>query len=50
MILRAAKTGGSQVWLAEKEVFTVDELLYALMVQSANDAAVATSVALAQKT
>ncbi len=38
---KAAKTGGSQVWLAEKEVFTVDELLYALMVQSANDAAVA---------
>jgi serine-type D-Ala-D-Ala carboxypeptidase (penicillin-binding protein 5/6) len=39
--VKAAKTGGSQVWLAEKEVFTVDELLYALMVQSANDAAVA---------
>jgi serine-type D-Ala-D-Ala carboxypeptidase (penicillin-binding protein 5/6) len=38
---KAAKTGGSQVWLAEKEVFTVDELLYALMVQSANDSAVA---------
>ncbi len=38
---KAARTGGSQVWLAEKEVFTVDELLYALMVQSANDAAVA---------
>ena len=38
---RAAKIGGSQVWLAEKEVFTVDELLYALMVQSANDAAAA---------
>jgi len=38
---RAARTGGSQVWLAEKEVFTVDELLYALMVMSANDAAVA---------
>ncbi len=38
---RAAKTGGSQVWLAEKEVFTVEELLYALMIQSANDAAVA---------
>lgn len=38
---KASKTGGSQVWLAEKEVFTVDELLYALMVQSANDAAVA---------
>jgi D-alanyl-D-alanine carboxypeptidase (penicillin-binding protein 5/6) len=38
---RASKTGGSQVWLAEKEVFTVEEMLYALMVQSANDAAVA---------
>ena len=38
---RAATTGGSQVWLAEKEVFTVEELLYALMIQSANDAAVA---------
>lgn len=38
---RAAKTGGSQVYLKEKEVFTVDELLFALMIQSANDAAVA---------
>jgi serine-type D-Ala-D-Ala carboxypeptidase (penicillin-binding protein 5/6) len=38
---KAAKTGGSQVWLAEKEVFSVDDLLYALMVQSANDSAVA---------
>lgn len=38
---KASKTGGSQVWLAEKETFTVDELLYALMVQSANDSAVA---------
>jgi len=38
---KASKTGGSQVWLADKEVFTVDELLYALMIQSANDAAVA---------
>ncbi len=37
----AAKTGGSQVFLKEKEQFTVDEMLYALMVQSANDAAVA---------
>jgi D-alanyl-D-alanine carboxypeptidase (penicillin-binding protein 5/6) len=34
-------TGGSQVWLAEKETFTVEDLLYALMIQSANDAAVA---------
>jgi D-alanyl-D-alanine carboxypeptidase (penicillin-binding protein 5/6) len=38
---KASKTGGSQVWLAEKETFTVDDLLYALMVQSANDSAVA---------
>jgi D-alanyl-D-alanine carboxypeptidase (penicillin-binding protein 5/6) len=38
---KAAKTGGSQVWLAEKESFTVEDMLYALMVQSANDAAVA---------
>ena len=38
---KASKTGGSQVWLAEKETFTVDDMLYALMVQSANDAAVA---------
>ncbi|MBW8782784.1 MAG: D-alanyl-D-alanine carboxypeptidase [Verrucomicrobia bacterium] len=35
------RIGGTQVWLKEKEVFTVDELLYALMIQSANDAAVA---------
>ena len=38
---KASKTGGSQVWLAEKESFTLDEMLYALMVRSANDAAVA---------
>ena len=38
---KSAKTGGSQVWLAEKESFSVDDMLYALMVQSANDAAVA---------
>ena len=37
----AAKTGGSQVYLKQGEVFTVDDLLYALIVQSANDAAVA---------
>ena len=37
----AYKTGGSQVYLDPKEQFTVEELLYALMVQSANDAAVA---------
>ena len=38
---KASHTGGSRVWLAEKESFTVDEILYALMIQSANDAAVA---------
>jgi len=38
---KASHTGGSRVWLAEKESFTLDEMLYALMVQSANDVAVA---------
>jgi len=38
---KASHTGGSRVWLKEKETFTLDEMLYALMVQSANDAAVA---------
>jgi D-alanyl-D-alanine carboxypeptidase (penicillin-binding protein 5/6) len=37
----AFKMGGSQVYLDPKEQFPVEELLYALMVQSANDAAVA---------
>lgn len=37
----ASRMGGSQVYLKEKEVFTIDDLLYALMIQSANDAAVA---------
>jgi D-alanyl-D-alanine carboxypeptidase len=34
-----SKIGGTQVWLAEKEVFPVEELVYAMMIQSANDAA-----------
>lgn len=38
---QAARMGGSQVYLKEGETFTVDELLYALMIQSANDAATA---------
>lgn len=38
---KAANTGGSQVWLADRETFTIDELLYSLMIQSANDSAVA---------
>ncbi len=37
----AARMGGSQVYLAENEIFPVEELLYALMVSSANDAALA---------
>ena len=37
----ASHTGGSRVWLVDKEQITVEELLYALMVKSANDAAVA---------
>ncbi|MBW1635477.1 MAG: D-alanyl-D-alanine carboxypeptidase [Deltaproteobacteria bacterium] len=37
----ASRMGGSQVYLDPKEQFSVEELLYALMVQSANDAAVA---------
>ncbi len=33
--------GGSQVYLKEHEVFSVEDLLYAMVVQSANDAATA---------
>jgi serine-type D-Ala-D-Ala carboxypeptidase (penicillin-binding protein 5/6) len=40
----ASTMGGSQVYLKEKEVFKIDDLLYALMVQSANDAAVALAI------
>jgi D-alanyl-D-alanine carboxypeptidase (penicillin-binding protein 5/6) len=35
----ASRMGGSQVYLKEKEMFTVEDLLYAMIVQSANDAA-----------
>lgn len=34
-----ARMGGTQVYLDPRETFTVEELLYAIMVQSANDAA-----------
>jgi D-alanyl-D-alanine carboxypeptidase (penicillin-binding protein 5/6) len=37
----ASRTGGSQVYLKEKERFTIEELLMALAIHSANDAAVA---------
>ena len=40
----ASKIGGSQVYLKHNEVFPVEELLYALMVQSANDAATALAI------
>jgi serine-type D-Ala-D-Ala carboxypeptidase (penicillin-binding protein 5/6) len=47
---KSAKTGGSQVYLAEKETFSLDEMLYALMVKSANDAAVALAEKVAEST
>ncbi len=37
----AFSMGGSQIWLEPGEIFTVDELLKAVAVSSANDAAVA---------
>lgn len=42
-----SRMGGTQVWLKHNEVFTVEELLYALIIQSANDAAHALSHAAA---
>jgi D-alanyl-D-alanine carboxypeptidase (penicillin-binding protein 5/6) len=41
---QAAKMGGSEAWLVHKEVVPVEELLYLLMVQSANDAAMALAI------
>lgn len=34
-----ARLGGTQVYLDPRETFTVEELIYAMMIQSANDAA-----------
>ena len=42
--VEAAKTGGSQVYLDPKEQFPLEDMLYALAVQSANDAAVALAI------
>ncbi|TAN37107.1 MAG: D-alanyl-D-alanine carboxypeptidase [Verrucomicrobia bacterium] len=42
-----SKIGGTQVWLKEGESFSVDEMLYAMMVQSANDAATALAIHIA---
>lgn len=39
-----ALIGGRQVWLAEGEVFSVEDLIYATMVHSANDAATALAI------
>jgi D-alanyl-D-alanine carboxypeptidase (penicillin-binding protein 5/6) len=41
---QAARIGGSQAYLKEGEVFTLDELLYALIVKSANDGATALAI------
>jgi D-alanyl-D-alanine carboxypeptidase (penicillin-binding protein 5/6) len=41
---KASRIGGSQVYLKDNEVFPVEELLYALMIESANDAAVALAI------
>ena len=43
----ASTMGGSQVYLKEHEVFSIDDLLYAHMVQSGNDAAVALAIQVA---
>jgi D-alanyl-D-alanine carboxypeptidase (penicillin-binding protein 5/6) len=40
----AADVGGSQVWLAPGESFSVEEMLYALLLKSANDVAVALAI------
>ena len=40
----AAEIGGSQVYLDVRESFTVEDLLYALAIQSANDAAMALAI------
>jgi serine-type D-Ala-D-Ala carboxypeptidase (penicillin-binding protein 5/6) len=39
-----AQIGGRQVWLKEGEVFTVEELIYATLIHSANDAATALGI------
>jgi D-alanyl-D-alanine carboxypeptidase (penicillin-binding protein 5/6) len=36
-----SRIGGTQVWLKENESFRVEDLIYAMMIQSANDAAYA---------
>jgi len=43
----SAKIGGTQVWLKQGESFSVEEMLYALMIQSANDCAHALALVVA---
>lgn len=43
---RAVGTEGSSIYLSEGEILTLEELLYALLLESANDAAVAIAVGL----
>lgn len=47
---KASHIGGSRVWLKEKESFPLEEMLYALMVQSANDVAAAVAERIAGTT
>jgi len=47
---KASKMGGSQVYLKQGEAFSLDEMLYAIIVQSANDACVAVAEHLAGTT
>ncbi len=42
--VEAYEMGGSQVYLDPREQFSLEDLLYALMIQSANDAAVALAI------
>jgi D-alanyl-D-alanine carboxypeptidase (penicillin-binding protein 5/6) len=39
-----SQVGGRQVWLKEGEVFLLEELIYAMMIHSANDAAAALAI------
>ncbi len=39
-----AQVGGRQVWLKEGEIFPLEELIYATMIHSANDAATAIAI------
>lgn len=46
----AMAVGGTQVWLEAGETFTVEDLLYSMMIQSANDSATALAIHIAGTT